>query len=124
MLVTAKDILDSDGKHPQRRLGATDKHRQNAAVLAERVNALFAELGITERPRINDGYRLLRGGGAARSAHLEGKAVDFSDPGNKLGLRITRALLLKHKLRREDTDYTSSWCHLDTREPHGTVFKP
>lgn len=88
---------------------------------------------------VNDGYRdCFVKYGATKSAHKEGKAVDLNDPGMKLSGLITKELLLKHKLNREDNDYTggphtplradgtkkSPWCHLDTRDPYGRIFKP
>lgn len=123
--LTAKNILDSDGKRLVLRLEAKDAQRINAAELAARVNALLLELGYTERPEISDGLRDANAAyGAPKSAHKEGKALDFKDPGNVLAKQITKTLLLKHKLRREDTDATPTWCHLDTREPHGSIFRP
>lgn len=127
MPITADDILSSDGQHPQRAAKATAEHRANAVVTAQRVNGLLHELGYKdgdERPRINDGYRDESVTyGAKRSAHKEGKALDLDDDSGSLDKRITRPLLVKYKLRREDSDYTHGWSHLDTREPYG-VFKP
>lgn len=126
MPITAENILDSDGKYPERAKHATPQHRANAAITAARVNALLIDLGFTtDRPEINDGYRDASVKyGATKSAHKEGKALDLADKGQSLSPRITRALLRKHGLRREDNAYTASWCHLDTREPHGSIFKP
>lgn len=130
MFMTA-DILDSGGRFPDRAKQATAIQTANAHELCVRVNALFAELGIVHKPTITSGLRIVPGEGAQRSAHLEGMAVDFLDPGFAIAHRITRALLLKHRLRREDTDYTQQldddglveWCHVDMRPPYGKVFK-
>jgi len=125
MPLTAKDILDSDGKHPERRANATDEQRANAAELANRINAMFLAMGLQERPVINEGLREQNAKyGAKRSWHKRGGAVDFRDPDRKLSSMITKALLLKFKMRREDNDYTPTWAHLDIGEPHGTIFKP
>jgi hypothetical protein len=132
-VITVDDILTSGGLHKDRAEFATVEVIANAAILVNRVNALFKELGITKKPRITSGFRVTPGKGAKKSAHLEGMAVDFSDPGHVVAHQITRQLLAKHKLRREDTDYTEEkhqdggiveWCHLDIRKPYGVVFKP
>ncbi len=92
-------------------------------MLCERVNALLTELGV-HLVEVNDGYRdSAVKYGALKSAHKEGKAVDLKDHEHVLSGRITMALLEKHKLRREDDDYTPSWTHLDTRQPYG-IFRP
>ena len=123
--LTAKDILDSDGKYPERRKAATDEQRENAAILAARVNAMFLQMGMDERPVINEGLREQNAKyGAKRSWHKRGGAVDFRDSNRKLSSAITKALLLKFKLRREDNDYTPTWTHIDIGEPHGVIFKP
>lgn len=69
-------------------------------------------------------------GGAAQSAHLEGKAVDFSvsiwDCDDVRAKIISRGLLDKLKLRMEDLP-GSNWVHLDTRAPGPSgkrFFKP
>jgi hypothetical protein len=131
-VITVDDILTSGGRYPKRAEFASVEVIANAAILVNRVNALFAELGITKKPRITSGFRVTPGKGAKKSAHLEGMAIDFSDPGHVIAHQITRQLLAKHKLRREDSDYTKEvqqdggvveWCHLDMRKPYGIVFK-
>lgn len=126
MPITAKDILDSDGKHPERRKLANAVQIANAAETANRVNALLLELGMgAQRPAINDGFRDASVTyGAPKSAHKEGKALDLADADGSLDKRITSALLIKYRLRREDSDSTPGWTHLDTREPYGSIFKP
>lgn len=128
--LTPQRILTSDGRHTPRAAHATPQQAANAVVLCERVNALLTELGI-DTVTVNDGFRDASVTyGAAHSAHKEGQAVDLKDVGRVLSSRIGKALLLKYGLRREDNDYTAGrdgqngWCHLDTREPHGTIFKP
>lgn len=124
-MITADDILSSGGDHPELAAAATPEQRANAEVLAERSSALLTELGYTKRPGISDGLRAANATyGAKRSAHKEGKAVDFFDRGKgPLKKKITAPLLKKHKLRMEHPDDTPTWCHLDTREPYG-IFKP
>lgn len=124
-LVTADDILSSGGDHPDRIQTATHDQRVNAAVLAARVNALLTEFGYKKRPGISDGLRPADAAyGAPKSAHKEGKAVDFFDRTGVLKGKVTSALLKKHGLRMEHPDATPSWCHLDTRTPYGSIFKP
>ncbi len=123
-MITAEDILSSGGDRPELAKGATSEQRANAALLAQRASALLTELGYTKRPGISDGLRAPNASyGAPRSAHKEGKAVDFYDRQDVLKSKITAPLLKKHKLRMEHPDDTPTWCHLDTREPYG-IFKP
>jgi hypothetical protein len=120
------DIITSGGRHPERAAFATHKIRDMAATLCERLNALFRDIAIELRPEmINEGFRLEWAKyGAKNSWHKRGGAVDLTDPGNLIGKMITRSVLLKHLMRREDFDYTSTWCHLDIGEPYGVVFRP
>lgn len=134
-MIRVADILNSGGKHPKRVQFASPSIIANAQVLCERVNALMRDLGIDLEPsKITDGFRLQWANyGAKRSWHKKAGAVDFDDPEHTVAHQITRVLLLKHKMRREDTDYTRKvrddgtivdWCHLDIGEPYGSVFKP
>ena len=65
-------------------------------------------------------------GGALRSAHMEGKALDFQVVG--LDAREVRTSLLpmlgELDIRMEKHD--GSWCHIDSREPGpaGRFFAP
>lgn len=124
-LVTTQDILSSGNDHPEIAAKATAIQTANAAILAARVSALLAELGYTKRPGISDGLRDQNATfGAPKSAHKEGKAVDFIDRAGVLKSKITSALLKKHALRMEHPQDTPTWCHLDTREPFGSIFHP
>lgn len=132
-LVTADDILSSGGDHPEIAAKATQEQRDNSALLAARVSALLSELGYTKRPPINDGLRDANAGyGAPKSAHKEGKAVDFGDrekPGVlTLKAKIIKAggaaFLKKHGLRMEHPTATPTWCHLDTRPGTSRIFHP
>lgn len=124
-LVTVDNILDSGGDHIDWAAKATPQQRANAAVLASRVSSLLAELGYDKRPLIKEGLRPSNASwGALKSAHKEGKAVDFIDRDGVLKRMCTSALLKKHALRMEHPDDTPTWCHLDTRAPHGSIFHP
>lgn len=131
-MFTVIDILSSGGLYPDRVKHATAIHHHNAQVLCERLNKLFMIIGVTKKPRITSAFRVTQGKGAKRSAHLEAMAIDWADPGHKIAHLITNDILVRCKLRREDTDYTrnvhqdggvSEWCHCDTRQPY-RVFKP
>lgn len=135
--VTAKDILDSDGRFPERRNGANQWQRDEAAALAARVNHLFLKLGMKDRPAISSGLRdkasNQAAGGARKSAHLEGKAVDFADSDGRLKKAAVTAeeaaagfsqRLADCGLRMEHPSSTPTWAHFDTRQPHGRIFTP
>lgn len=104
----------------------------NATVLLEKVNALLADLGILSCT-LNSGWRPpsvnAAIGGARKSLHVTGKAIDLTDKSGQLDqvLSDKPELLKKHELWREDSGSTPGWCHLDmgvrTDRPSRT-FKP
>jgi hypothetical protein len=118
--ITANDILTSSGKYPLRKEKATAEIRMNARILAAKVNAALNELGYTGEAKISSGFRPpeanAAAGGAKRSLHLQGLALDFV--GQEIG-RAIRAhangpeILRKHSLFMEGLEYTASWTHLD-----------
>ena len=124
--MNAEDVITSGGRHPERAGKASQRIWLNAEDLARRVNALFAELGITI-PKITSGYRdpisNKKAGGAAKSSHLEGKAVDLADSNNVIGRRIAGELelLKKYSLFIEHPDDTKGttpgggWLHIQSR---------
>jgi zinc D-Ala-D-Ala carboxypeptidase len=69
-------------------------------------------------------------GGAPRSAHMEGIAVDFAmpkGPTREAFLAYILPRLVLYGLRMEDPDSTPSWIHLDLRpvgENQPRIFKP
>jgi len=126
--ITALDIISSDGQHPDR-VAQADSAVQNAAtVLAARLNNLLVLFN--GRPKINSGYRTPAAnkavGGAKRSAHLEGRAVDFHDPDGKLKKWCLAHLkdLETSGIWMESPDATPTWCHLQSRPVGQRVFKP
>jgi len=74
------------------------------------------------------GFRVTPTVGAARSAHLEGKAVDFHYP-SKEGLAQIRAWVMSedgrhHGIKRvEDERDSRTWVHVDVREPISPLWK-
>ena len=126
--ITVEDILTSDGQHPDRAAVADSAVRNAATVLAVRVNNLLVLFNA--RPDITSGYRTpaanKAAGGAKRSAHLEGRAVDLRDP---MGLLASWCLahlrdLETFGLWMESPTVTKGWCHLQSRPVGERVFMP
>lgn len=129
-MISAKDILDSSGKYPDREQSpeCTDSVRKNAEILATKVSNLLAELGY--KTSVSSGFRTsaanTKAGGAKRSAHMRGQAVDLLDPSGSLGkvLMNRQDLLHKHDLYMEHPEHTRGWVHLDTVPRKYRVFNP
>jgi hypothetical protein len=128
--MNAEDVVSSGGNHPERVAMASQLIWQNAEDLARRVSALFADLGMPI-PAITSGYRdpisNKAEGGATKSSHLEGKAVDLADVTGMLGRKIAGELelLARHGLWQEHPDDTKGkkpghgWVHLQSRPVKG-----
>lgn len=106
--------------------------RSNAEDLVRRVNNLLNALQIKD-PKLSSGWRPSainsRSGGAKRSLHMFGKAVDLVDKDGSIKDTILKCpeKLLEYGLWLEDPASTPSWCHLDTgiRSTRAVrVFKP
>jgi len=110
--------------------------QQNAAELINRVNLLFKDLRIASA-RVTSGWRPReinqRIGGAPRSYHITGQAVDLKDnEGQDLSKTIiaNKHLLHRYQLWMENPSFTrgnTNWVHLDmgTRpEMDLRVFNP
>ena len=110
----------------------TDIIRANAIELLDRVNALLYSMQVANvtvssgwRPKeINDMY-----GGAPKSYHITGEAIDIADHDKRLARELVdRAWLLKDfDLWMEEPKATPSWVHLDTgkrAERDVRIFKP
>lgn len=100
--------------------------------LIKRVNNLFEALRMPMAP-LSSGWRPqainIKIGGAKRSLHMLGKAVDLADKDGHVKKAVIEhpQLLLEFGLWMEHPDSTPSWCHLDTgirahRSPR--IFKP
>lgn len=126
--LSAADILSTDGKYSARAKAATAIIVSNAADLARRISSLLAAYG--SRPSITSGYRTpeanAAAGGAKKSAHLEGKAADFSDRKRKFAEWCTAHTdeLVKAGLWMEDPAKTPTWVHLQSRQAGTRIFKP
>lgn len=111
----------------------TLERKSNAIDLIKRVNNLLIALQIPS-VEVSSGWRPLavnmRAGGAKRSLHMSGKAVDLRDPrpGHlKTLIAQNPTVLLDYGLWMEDPEATPTWCHLDTgiratRTPR--IFRP
>lgn len=105
--------------------------QSQALDLIKRVNNLLEALKFGP-VKVSSGWRPLavnlRAGGAKRSLHMSGKAVDLVDHGPLKQLILDNShLLLDFGLWMEDSKSTPTWCHLDTgvRDSRFVrVFKP
>lgn len=94
------------------------EYQSNAVDLLKRVNNLLEALQWPSI-QVSSGWRPLavnmRSGGAKRSLHMVGKAVDLVDSGSlKAKILQNSHFLLDYGLWMEDAASTPTWCHLDT----------
>jgi hypothetical protein len=144
--LTDNDIITASGRYPARAKDPqlTDAVKANISELRRRVNGLLADLGWIPDPDCTSGFRPAAAntaaGGATKSAHMLGEALDIMDNAEQVLARLIMAdaeknkensLLHKWDLWLEHPDYTkgkvSNWCHLDMksrRERPVQVFKP
>lgn len=128
--ITSEDIVSSDGRYKARAKAADEAVRNASFVLAARLHELFIHYKQENRPRITSGYRTpaanKAAGGAAKSAHLEGRACDFADPDGEFANWCLKHLHLleENNLWMEDPLATQGWVHLQSREARKRVFKP
>ncbi len=103
----------------------TSEIKNNAKDLLTRVNALLRDLNVKEA-KVTSGWRPMAinraAGGAKKSAHMVGKAVDILDDRDQsLASQMLKnhKLLKKYDLWLEDPNYTkgkhTNWVHLDTK---------
>jgi hypothetical protein len=129
-VITVDDVLTSDGKFPERASLADSNVKHRIEVLLPLVIEFLSHYGT--RPEISSGYRdpasNAKAGGSAKSAHCEGRAIDFKDPKGHLAAfaRANKALLAALKLYCEDPAYTPGWLHITDRPPRSRsiFFKP
>lgn len=128
LIITAEQIITSDGTHTDRAASADSAVHNAAHILAGRLYELLVLFNA--RPKITSGYRTpaanKAAGGAKRSCHLEGRAVDFADPEGKLAAWCLSHLhvLVKYGLWMEDPAHTKGWVHLQSRPTANRVFRP
>lgn len=126
----AIDILSSDGIHQDRAKAASAGIISAAGDLAPRITAMVVEQYGRRMP-ITSGYRTpeanKKAGGAPKSSHLEGMAVDLADPKGDLAKWIlaNQDELETNGLWMEDPASTKGWVHLQSRPVTGKrIFKP
>lgn len=144
--LTDNDILTASGRYPSRATdpGLTDAIKANVSELQRRVNALLDDLGWTAHRDVTSGFRPAAAnasaGGAKKSAHMNGEALDLLDDAKQSLARAImldaethgyQSLLHKHDLWLEHPDHTkgtrTNWAHLDMKERRDRpvrVFKP
>jgi hypothetical protein len=118
--ITLDTWLTSSGQFPKRAESSelTPEIRKNAEQLCRDVSNCLRELGIM-MVRVSSGFRPsaanAAAGGAKRSGHLRGLAIDLSDPEGHLDELLSKnpQILKKHGLYIENPKVTIGWCHLD-----------
>jgi len=133
-IVSFHDYITASNKYPERlsHPELTDDVRENAKAFLVTINAFLVELGI-ESVTVSSGFRpsSVNGtvGGAKRSAHLSGQAIDLADSDGSLDALFQSRddLLKRHGLWLEHPDSTKSWAHLDCKnrgDRASNVFSP
>jgi hypothetical protein len=144
--LTDNDIITASGRYPARAKDPqlTDAVKANISELRRRVNGLLSDLGWIPDPDCTSGFRPaaanVAAGGAKKSAHMNGEALDIMDNPEQVLAHLIMAdaeknkensLLHKWDLWLEHPDYTkgknTNWAHLDMksrRERPVRVFKP
>jgi len=136
-IITLDDLITASGTYPERRNSPelTDEVKANLIILKDRVNAMLVDLGITDAI-VSSGFRPSSvnsaiNNAAKLSAHMTGEACDLLDNSNQnLAKTVTKSVLEKHDLYREDYDFTkgkvTNWCHVQTRKTRSgnRIFKP
>jgi hypothetical protein len=120
-MISLQDWITSSGKYPERAKSneLTEDVVNNAMILLLRVNNLLKDLNFSVM-KVSSGFRPsdvnAKIGGAKKSAHMTGKAIDLIDDndqhvGKMIALRPD--LLKKHGLMIENIKSTKNWVHLD-----------
>lgn len=136
-LITLNDYLTSSGQYPARANSpeCTQQVKDNAKDLIKRVTALLIELKVTQ-VKISSGFRTSEANNstsnaAKKSNHMTGSAIDIlDDKDQSLCKKVTKELLIKYNLYREDSNATkgknTNWCHLQiTPTKSGSrIFNP
>lgn len=141
MSITARDIIDTQGKHPERAAKAGSDVFKNATELAEKLTRLETSYG--HAFDLNSGYRTVEAnkaaGGAVGSHHCSGRAADINDPDGELGIWcLAEQDLLAHfglwlenplwtrKRKLGHDSWSTRWVHLQTKAPPSgmRVFRP
>lgn len=128
-MITLEDyLMGRDQAHPD---AYTDDVRLNAEELLSRVNKLLLELGAI-KVKVSSGWRpeAINNtvGGAKKSNHITGSAIDIYDPMKMLARSILRnkELLETLDLYMEEPGSTPGWVHLQSVPPKSgkRIFLP
>jgi len=110
------------GQHLQgHEMELTEDIKANAAIICGRANQLIAAFGVDRELR--SGWRPAAvnhsAGGAMRSKHMLGQAVDIEDNDGRLDkfCKQNIGLLEQLELWLEDGASTPSWCHIQCIPP-------
>ncbi len=138
--MTAGDVLDSSGRHPERviKWPPSAAMLADAQLLAMRVTQLLtsyagAQPAYSDEPKVRSGYRppeinATTPGASKNSNHMYCRAVDLEDIHGHLGAWCMENLdLLAHfELWLEDPRFTPTWVHLQSVPPRSLsrVFQP
>lgn len=131
VLITEEMFLNGHHLNPEY-VGEYDEEvKNNMDMLLTKVNSLLAELGI-KQITVTSGWRPqaynVKIGGARRSRHIIGQAIDLHDPDGSLKSLLQNNLdkLESRGLSMEHPDYTPTWCHLQCPPPRSgrVVFIP
>lgn len=141
-MITAEEIITTQGRHAERKKFASSDVYKNAADLADRIGKLSGAYG-SNTFVLNSGFRDPKSnaeqGGALNSQHIFGRAVDIDDPHGDLALWCAlNPDLLKHfGLFMEHPEWTRKrvqgksgwpirWVHLQSKAPPSglTIFEP
>jgi hypothetical protein len=119
-MITLNDYLTSSGKFKDRAKSkeVTTELLANVNKLLTAVNGILQELGVT-LITVTSGFRPsninAKVGGAKKSLHMTGLAIDLFDPDNQIGKQLKERyeLLDKYELWLEEPSKTPQWLHLD-----------
>ena len=139
-MITARDVIDSSGKFPERSAFASDEVRTNAAIAAAALTRLETSFG--RRLILSSGYRpqhvnAQTDGAALNSLHMKGLAADVVDDRELAIFCLSDEKLLEHfglyiedprytRRRSPDTKEWMFWVHLQVVPPKSgkRVFIP
>jgi hypothetical protein len=144
--IAENDIITASGRFPARANDPqlTNAVKENISELRRRVEGLLKDLGWQKKLDCTSGFRPAAAnaaaGGAKKSAHMEGQAIDLLDDVDQQLAHLIMAdaernkensLLHKWDLWLEHPDHTkgknTNWLHLDMksrRERPVRVFRP
>lgn len=119
--ITDQDIITSSGKYLDRAesVELTKEVKNNINQLVKKINSLFRDLEHKEKLTVSSGFRPSdinsAVGGATKSLHMRGLAVDLVDIDGNIDYTIQSRpdLLKKYDLWLEHPDFTKGWSHID-----------